>query len=326
MKFQDVCGQEALINHMQSAIRLGKISHAYIISGEKGFDKLSLAEPFAQAMLCSNLNKEPCGECISCKKAIHHNHPDIIYISHEKPNLISAKEIREQIVNTVDIIPYESKRKIYIIEDGELINEQGQNILLKTIEDPPSYATIIILTTNKDMFLPTVLSRCVCLDMQPVSNETIKTYLMKKGIVDYQADMAIDFAEGNPGKALMIADDVEFKERRRLVINILREYKKYDPNDIAKLAERMEKDSENIDSYIDLLLLFMRDALILNTTGDESRVHFREEMGSVRDMSRLPISRINDLVNIICEAKNRINTGVTISFAIEIMLHKMKEI
>ena len=98
MKFQDVCGQEALINHMQSAIRLGKISHAYIISGEKGFDKLSLAEPFAQAMLCSNLNKEPCGECISCKKAIHHNHPDIIYISHEKPNLISAKEIREQIV------------------------------------------------------------------------------------------------------------------------------------------------------------------------------------------------------------------------------------
>ena len=311
MKFQDVCGQEALINHMQSAIRLGKISHAYIISGEKGFDKLSLAEPFAQAMLCSNLNIEPCGECISCKKAIHHNHPDIIYISHEKPNLISAKEIREQIVNTVDIIPYESKRKIYIIEDGELINEQGQNILLKTIEDPPSYATIIILTTNKDMFLPTVLSRCVCLDMQPVSNEAIKSYLMKKGIVDYQADMAIDFAEGNPGKALMIADEVEFKERRRLVLNILREYKKYDPNDIAKL---------------DLLLLFMRDALILNTTGDESRVHFREEMGSVRDMSRLPISRINELINIICEAKNRINTGVTISFAIEIMLHKMKEI
>lgn len=326
MKFQEVCGQKALINHMQSAIRLGKISHAYIISGEKGFDKLSLAEAFAQAMLCSNLNVEPCGECTSCRKAIHHNHPDIIYISHEKPNLISAKEIREQIVNTVDIIPYESKRKIYIVEDGELINEQGQNILLKTIEDPPSYATLIILTTNRDMFLPTVISRCVCLDMQPVNNETIKSYLMKEGIVDYQADMAIDFAEGNPGKALMIADDVEFKERRRLIIGIFREYKNYDPNDIANLAERLEKDSENIDSYMDLLLLFLRDALVLNTTGDETRVHFREEMGAVRELSKQSLSRINELVNIVYEAKNRINTGVTISFAIEIMLHKMKEI
>ena len=326
MNFHDVCGQEALINHMQNAIRLGKISHAYIISGEEGYDKLPLAEAFAQAVLCSNLNIEPCGECSSCRKAIHHNHPDIIYISHEKPNLISAREIREQIVGTIDIIPYESKRKIYIVEDGELINEQGQNILLKTIEDPPDYATLIILTTNKDMFLPTVISRCVCLDMQPVNNEIIKSYLMRKGIVDYQADMAIDFAEGNPGKALMIADDVDFKERRRLIISIFRDYTCYDPNDISRLAERLEKDSENIDSYMDLLLIFMRDALILNTTGDENRVHFREEMGAVRDLSKQPLSRINELINTVYEAKNRIDTGVTVSFAIEIMLHKMKEI
>ena len=325
MKFQDVCGQKSLINHMRNAVRLGKISHAYIISGERGYDKLTLAEAFAQALLCNGSDK-PCGECISCKKAIHHNHPDIIYISHEKPNLISAKEIREQVVDTVDIIPYESKRKIYIIEDGELINEQGQNILLKTIEDPPDYATIIILTTNKDLFLPTVISRCVCLDMRPVDNDTIKTYLMDKGIVDYQADMAIQFAEGNPGKALMIAGDVEFKERRRLIINIIRNYKNYDPNEISKLAERIEKDSENIDSYLDLLLLFLRDVLILNTTNDEGRVHFREEMATVRDMARLQLSDINKLINIVCEAKDKINAGVTIGFAIEIMLHKIKEI
>ncbi len=325
MKFQDVCGQKSLINHMRNAVRLGKISHAYIISGEKGYDKLTLAEAFAQALLCNGSDK-PCGECISCKKAIHHNHPDIIYISHEKPNLISAKEIREQVVDTVDIIPYESKRKIYIIEDGELINEQGQNILLKTIEDPPDYATIIILTTNKDLFLPTVISRCVCLDMRPVDNDIIKTYLMDKGIVDYQADMAIQFAEGNPGKALMIAGDVEFKERRRLIINIIRNYKNYDPNEISKLAERIEKDSENIDSYLDLLLLFLRDVLILNTTNDEGRVHFREEMATVRDMARLQLSDINKLINIVCEAKDKINAGVTIGFAIEIMLHKIKEI
>lgn len=348
MKFEDVIGQEALKEHMQSAIRLGKISHAYIINGEAGFSKKLLAEAFAQALLCSKLNPdydknqvsfpgleveepklpeviEPCCECISCKKASHHNHPDIIYIFHEKPNLISKEEIRNQLVNTVDIIPYESKRKIYILEDGQFMNEAGQNTLLKTIEEPPDFVTIIILTTNKEKLLPTVLSRCVCLDVKPVKKSVIKSYLMDKGIVDYQADMAINFAEGNPGKALMIASDVEFQNRRKLIINTIRDFDSFNSKRIADMAKKIEEDKDNIDSYFDLIMVFLRDVLVYKTTGDEKRVHFREEISVIRDISRHKLSQINELINITKDARDKVNAQVTLGLTIEMMLHKMKE-
>ena len=228
-------------------------------------------------------------------------------------------------VSVKDIIPYESKRKIYIIDDGELINEVGQNILLKTIEEPPKFVTIIILTTNKEKLLPTVLSRCVCLDVTPVNNNVIRTYLMDNGVVDYQADMAINFAEGNPGKALMIATDVEFKERRRLIINTIKDFDAFNSKRIADIAKNVEEDKENIDIYFDLIMAFLRDVLVYKTTNDETRVHFREELPVIRDISRHKLSEINELINIASDARDKANAQVTLSLTIEMMLHKMKE-
>ena len=347
MNFEQVIGQEALKEHMKSAIRLGKVSHAYIINGEAGYGKLHLAEAFAQTLLCSRVNTtydenqfaflgfeietaeptdiRPCEECTSCKKADHHNHPDIIYITHEKPNLISVDEIRSQFVDTVDILPYESERKIYIINDAELINETGQNILLKTIEEPPDYITIIILTTNKDKLLPTVLSRCVNLTMMPADDRSIKNYLYAKGIVDYQAEEAISFADGNPGKALMIASDSYFKERRKMVTDIMRDIGNYNSKQISDIAAKIEQDKDNVDNYLELMVAFLRDVLIYKTTLDETRVRFRQEIVVIRELSNLSLSTINNLINIVNDAADKIRVKVTLSLTIEMMLHKMKE-
>ncbi len=348
MKFEDIQGQEALKEHFKSAIRLGKVSHAYIINGERGFGRKALAEAFAQALLCEKLNSdhdenqisfpgieakkpkpeviEPCEECVSCKKARHHNHPDIIYISHEKPNIISADEIRTELVDTVDIIPYESKRKIYIIEDGELINETGQNILLKTIEDPPDYITIILLTTNVDKLLPTVLSRCVCLNTVPVSKAEIRAHLMDNGVVDYQADMAVSFAKGNPGRALSIANDVYFQERCKTVCNIIRDINHYHVREISNLAARIEEDKENMGEYMELLMMLLRDAVVFKTTGDEGRLLFAREIRLIREMSKMSLSRLNSLINIVKDTDEKIQAAVTPDLAIEMMLTNMKEI
>ena len=352
MQFQNVTGQEAIVRHMQSAIRLGKVSHAYIINGEAGYGKLQLAETFAQALLCERLNidedenigqeslfeseamvpesiqlsdvTEPCGECTSCKKADHHNHPDIIYISHEKPNLISVQEIREQFVDTADILPYESKRKVYIVDDAEFINEQGQNILLKTIEEPPPFVTVLLLTTNKDKFLPTVLSRCVILNMMPVEDKVIKAYLMGEGIPDYQADMAISFASGNPGKAKLIASDPEFQVRRKSVAGIMRSFKDYNSKEIADIAADWDSDKENIDSYLGLMEAFLRDVMVYKTTDDKTRIHFTQEMSTVRELSDMPLSSINMMINTVRDAEDKIKSQVTLSLTIEMMLHRMQ--
>ena len=190
--FKDIVGHEQIIEHLKNAISLEKVSHAYILNGPESSGKMMIAEAFAMALQCENHDVEGCMECRSCKQAIDHNQPDIIYVTHEKPNNISVDEIRAQLNNDIAIKPYSSKYKIYIIDEAEKMNQQAQNALLKTIEEPPAYGIILLLTTNADSFLQTIRSRCITLNLKAVKNETIHKYLMeKKQIPDYQADICV---------------------------------------------------------------------------------------------------------------------------------------
>ena len=103
--FKDVIGHKQIIEHLQSAISTGKVSHAYILNGENDAGKMMLAESFATALQCETKDTEPCGLCRSCRQAKEHNQPDIIYVSHEKPNTISVDDIRSQLNNDIGIKP-----------------------------------------------------------------------------------------------------------------------------------------------------------------------------------------------------------------------------
>lgn len=146
--FQKVVGHQEIITHLQNAISMNKVSHAYLFGGESGSGKKMMASLFAMALQCEKHGTEPCMECPSCKKAQSQNHPDIIYVKHEKPNTISIDEIREQLINDVTIKPYSSPYKIYIIDEAQKLTLQAQNALLKTIEEPPAYAVVMLLADN----------------------------------------------------------------------------------------------------------------------------------------------------------------------------------
>ena len=138
--FSDVLGHEQTILHMKHAVQMNKVSHAYIISGEKGSGRRLLAGIFAQTLQCEKKGTEPCMECRSCRQAINLNQPDIIRLVHEKKTgTIGVEEIRTQINGDILIKPYSSPYKIYIVEDAEKMTIQAQNALLKTIEEPPVY-------------------------------------------------------------------------------------------------------------------------------------------------------------------------------------------
>ena len=159
--FKDIIGHEQIIEHLQNAISMDKVTHAYILNGPDRSGKMMLAEAFAMALQCEKGGSEPCLACHSCKQAESHNQPDIIYVKHEKPNTISVDDIRTQVNNDIVVKPYSSRYKIYIIDEAEKMNQQAQNALLKTIEEPPAYAVLLLLTTNADLFLPTIL-RGIC--------------------------------------------------------------------------------------------------------------------------------------------------------------------
>ena len=136
--FKDILGHEQIKEHFKNAVETGKVSHAYILSGEAGMGRKSLANAFALSLLCEKGKPEPCMQCHACRQVLSGNHPDLIYVTHEKPASIGVDEIREQINNTIMIRPYSSYYKIYIVDEAEKMTVQAQNALLKTIEEPPS--------------------------------------------------------------------------------------------------------------------------------------------------------------------------------------------
>ena len=147
--FNDIIGQEHLTEQLQKIVKENKVSHAYLLNGELRSGKEFIAKIFANALQCENEVSAPCGVCPSCKKALSGNHPDIRFITHEKPNTISVDDIRKQINDDIHILPYIGPYKIYIMNEAEKMTVQAQNALLKTLEEPPAYGVIIILTTNE---------------------------------------------------------------------------------------------------------------------------------------------------------------------------------
>ena len=137
--FSEILGHEQIIEHLQNAIKLQKVSHAYILDGEEGAGKNMLARAFAQTLQCERGGTEPCGECHSCKQAMSGNQPDIITVTHEKPASIGVEDIRGQLCGDIQIKPYSSPYKIYIVDEAEKMTVQAQNALLKAIEEPPAY-------------------------------------------------------------------------------------------------------------------------------------------------------------------------------------------
>ena len=191
----------------------GDPSQAYILDGEKYSGRKTLASAFSAALQCENKGREACGRCHSCKMAAAGSHPDILHVIHEKPGLISVSEIRSQLCEDVFIKPYYGPYKIYIVEDSQLLNHQAQNAMLKTLENPPKYCVIFLLTTSSDAFLETILSRCVILHTKPVADEDIaKVMIARFQMPDYEAKVICAFAQGNPGKAFRYAADEKFRE------------------------------------------------------------------------------------------------------------------
>lgn len=331
-RFMDIVGQEQLKEHLQNAIRLNKVSHAYIINGERSSGKEFIAKTFAMALQCENLANdqqaaEPCGECHSCKQAMSGNHPDIIFITHEKPNTISVDDIRTQINGDVAIKPYSGPKKIYIINEGEKMTVQAQNALLKTLEEPPEYAVILILTSNVNALLPTILSRCVLLNMKPVKNEQVKAFLMENmAVPDYKADICVAFARGNIGKAKLLAKSEEFDKVKDEALTLLKNINDMEINEIVAAIKKINEYKFEVSDYLDILSIWYRDVLLFKATHDANHLIFREEIQYIRKVAdKSTYEGIEKIIDALEKSKQRLTANVNFDLTMELLLLTIKE-
>ena len=326
--FKDIIGQESIKKHLQTAIKTGNLSHAYIINGEYGSGRQTIASALAKTIQCQSKtdDTDACGVCTSCKQAESHNHPDIKYITHDKTS-ISVNDIREQLNNDISIKPYSSEYKIYIIPDANKMTEQAQNALLKTIEEPPVYAIIILLTENCDSLLPTIRSRCVTLTMNPVEKDKICTYLENKFQLEpEQAQIAANYCQGNIGKAIRFASSSDFIEMKNQVLKLL---KNLDSMDIASIIDTIKEFSthkNDINDYLDLMLLRYRDVLMFKVTKDANLLLYSDEYSAISEQAtKRDYENIENIIAAIDKAKVRLKANVNFDVTIELMILAMKD-
>lgn len=326
-KFTDIIGQEQLKEHLQNAISMNKVSHAYIINGERSSGKEFIAKVFAAALQCEKGGTEPCGECHSCKQALSGNQPDIIFVSHDKPNTIGVEDIRGQINNDIAIKPYSSPRKVYIMNEGEKMTVQAQNALLKTLEEPPEYAVILILTANVDSLLPTILSRCVVLNMKPVSDDKVKKYLMEElAVPDYKANICVAFARGNIGKAKMLATSEEFEKVKEEAVTLVKYINDMEISEIVKAIKKISEYKFDVTDYLDILSVWYRDVLLFKATKDANSLIFKDELQYIRKVAdRSTYEGIETIVKALQQAKRRLEANVNFDLTMELLLLTIQE-
>ena len=324
---EDILGNEHIVEHFKKAIENNKISHAYIINGEKGMGKRTVAKAFAMTLLCEEKGTVPCMKCHSCVQALTDNNPDLIMITPDKPTTLSIDHIRQTLVNDVELKPYSNSHKVYIVEDAELMNNAAQKAILKTIEEPPEYAVIILLTTNISALLQTVLSRCVKLDMQPLKKEVIKKYLMEKEkVVDYQADIAVSFAGGNLGKAIELSKSQDFAEMLDEVIQLLRYIKDMQAYEVVAAVKRASEYKFRFTDYIDLMILWFRDVLVYKASQNVNELIFKDEIQTIKKhAAKSSYNGIEHILEAMNKAKLRLKANVNFDVAIEMMFLTIRD-
>ena len=260
--FENIVGGDLIKRAMAASVARGRVSHAYIICGGAGYGKAIYAHAFAKAILCADpMDGQCCGTCTSCRTYDSGNNPDVVVIEPKKATL-GVNEVREEIVAGLAVLPYSSTKRIYIIKDAHKMTPAAQNAMLLSLEDGPKHAVFMLLATNLEAFLPTILSRCVTYKIPPLSTGTIQTHLTKKGIAPDTAQMAAGFAGGGIGRALKLATDTDFMTLRQTTLTLAKNITTMDTAQIFAAAKDLENHKDSIHDILDILKLHYRDSLI----------------------------------------------------------------
>ena len=327
--FNKIIGNELIKNQLKSAIRTGSIRHSYMLVGEKGMGKKTMAEAFLLELFCKeeDESKRPCLTCPECKKILSNNHPDVIYITHEKPAVISVDEVREQLIDTIDIKPYEGGYKVYVIPEADKMTVQAQNAILKTLEEPPEYAVILLLVNDDRKLLDTVRSRVIRENLRPLTDKVIKEYLSERlHKSSDMTDICVAFSKGNLGRAIELCESESFTEWYQRIMKILKNLGKMDSTDMHIELSKLLTECPDINEALDLLELWYRDLTMFTVTKDINSLVFKGERKALMNAASLSsYDGIQRIFAAIEKCRQRIAANVSPELALELLLLSMKE-
>lgn len=323
-RFQEIWGNQRLLQHLHMAVKNEKTSHAYLFVGGTGAGKRMIANTFAKYLLCTAKQDEPCDVCDSCRVFDSGNHPDVIYVTSQKKTL-GVDEIRGQILETVDIKPYHYDKKIYIIHQAHTMTVQAQNALLKTLEEPPAYAVFLLLAEKTEAFLPTVLSRTVTLKINPLSEDEIRRYLIQKGLVsEEEGAFFAAYGQGRIGHALELIEDDAFRQMREDILAKMSHLPSMRLSEALLLAKEWEI-FKNDTRFLDIIGLWYRDLLAVKALRDERFIIQKDKKELLYSAAKEPMEVLGKKAAAVTKAKERIIQNGNFRLTMEVMLMELKE-
>ena len=243
--FKNIVGNQKVKEYLKTSIETRNISHSYMFVGKSGIGKKLFAKEFAKKIMCLNFEKideEDC-KCESCVKFETNSNPDYIEIFPDGKTLKidQIRKMQEKIAEK----PIISNRKVYVIDDADLMNEESQNCLLKTLEEPPEYAVIILVVSNESKILSTIKSRCILVKFNPLSSDEIKT------IVPNLSDDFVKILEGS----LENSENIEEKQSQYMQINEIADLigKKCSLAELFNKSELLYSNKDDIISILEYL-------------------------------------------------------------------------
>lgn len=249
--FDNIIGNDKIKQELSNSVKSNKYSHSYLFVGTSGIGKKLIGREFAKMILCE-ANEKYCNKCKSCLEFDSNNNPDFQEIKPEGLN-IKIDQIR-QMQSKVSEAPIISQKKVYIIDDADLMTKEAQNCLLKTLEEPPEFVTIILIGSNESNFLSTIKSRCITIKFESLNPIEISDYLKNNFPDEDISNNIIEASNGSIGKALILKDKQDLYQSIDTIFNNIEYLDLIDTLNKAEIIYKSQDDKYDILEYINIIL------------------------------------------------------------------------
>lgn len=309
MYFEKIRGQRFAKKYLSNSIKSNMISHAYMFEGPSGVGKNTMARELATTLLeMENL----------------FNSPDYIEITPDG-NSIKIAQIRK-LQSDILVKPYKSY-KIYVIDEAQKMTVEAQNALLKTLEEPPKYAIIILITNNKESLLDTIKSRCEIIKFTPIPLVEVADYLIQTGVDKNRASLLANFSRGSMQKAIELSESEDFHIMRDEVQKYVETFLTGSMLDIMDIQSSIEKYKDNITNVLDLLVNYFRDIMMVKENVDSSMIINLDRLVFIKNMStKITYSQLSKIIDIIEETKNKLRSNCNFNISIQVMTLNIYEV
>lgn len=316
-----VVGHKWAVDLLKRALANGRVAHAYLLTGPPQIGKRLLAVNFAQALNClSDTNGEkPCGQCLSCSKIAHGNHPDVQIIEGEGGTL-KIDQMRT-LRHEAALSPLEGHWKVYIVRQMEQATPEAANCLLKTLEEPPPNVILMLTTNEAETLLPTIVSRCQVLNLRPLATETVQNVLQERWGVDVQrAELLAHLCGGRLGWAVTASQDDAILDQRERLLDEMMELLSQGRVERLEYAEQISRHAGAASDLLPLWISWWRDLLLTASSSSVGIINIDRENTLRKQAQQYSLSQVRDFVEALRTAAWRLEHNANTRLTLEVLM------